>query len=275
MRLDLNSSRGDTKSVRIFGLMALTFDLYAQRDISAGNRKNHKVKWIYLVGLMIMAPALAGLLRSNRRYLVPTCFLLGVSLLLAAPSLLAAPIGWPTWPSTVKGTEVSFVDAVSLALFMTTRSVVRVPLSLKLSFAIVCLALAVSTAIAYNPVASLFYVWQVLRAVLLFLALARVCSAEPRASTAFVAGLGVAMMGELVWVGWQYAQGVARPGGSLGHSNTFGIAADFVVCPMLALMLGGRRWLWPALAVLFGFICVVLGGSRASMGLFAVGVVLT
>lgn len=232
------------------------------------------MKWIYLFGLLLMAPALAALLGSHRRYLIPTCFLLGASLLLLGPSLLASPIGWPMWPSTVKGTEVSFVDAISIGLLAVTRPT-RVPLSLKLSFAIVSLALAVSTAIAYNPIAALFYVWEFLRATLLFLAIARVCGTEPRAATAIVAGLGVAMIGEAIWVALQYVQGSERPGGSLGHSNTFGIAADFVVFPAAALMLGSRRWFWPGATVFSGFICVVLGGSRASMGLFAIGTLLT
>jgi O-antigen ligase len=232
------------------------------------------VKWIYLLAILIMAPALAGLLRSNRRYLVRTCFLLGASMLLAGPILWTAPYGWPLWSSPVEGFEISFVDSVAFALFTATRAV-RIPLSIKVSFAIICLALTISTAIAYNPIAALFYVWEVLRATLLFLAMARVYATEPRAAIAFLGGLAVGMVGEPVWVALQYMQGAARPGGSFGHSNTFGIAADFVVFPAVALMLGGRRWFWPALAVFSAFVCVVLGGSRASVGLLAAGVLLT
>jgi O-antigen ligase len=82
-------------------------------------------------------------------------------------------------------------------------------------------------------------------------------------------------MGEAAWTVAQYAQGLERPGGSFGHSNTLGIAADFVVFPALALMLGGRRWLLSVAAVFAGGVCALAGGSRASMGLFAVGVLLT
>jgi hypothetical protein len=232
------------------------------------------VKWVYLLGVVFLAPALLGLLRTNRRYLVPTCFVLGVTMLLLGPSLWTAVVGWPAWPAPVKGAEVSFVDSIAFALFFSAPKV-RIPVPIKLSYAIICLALLISTFLAYNKIASLFYVWELLRATLLFLAIARVCTSEPRAAIALFAGLCIGLMGEAAWTVAQYAQGLERPGGSFGHSNTLGIAADFVVFPALALMLGGRRWLLSVAAVFAGGVCALAGGSRASMGLFAVGVLLT
>ena len=232
------------------------------------------MKWVFLLALLIGTPALAGLLRSQPRYLVHTCFVLGVSMLLLGPSLWAAPIGWPAWPAPVKGLEVSFVDGISLALLVSTRKV-RIPSTIKVSFAVICVALFVSTILAQNAIAALYYIWEFLRTTLLFLAIARVCATEPRAPVALVAGLAVGLMGEAAWVTMQYARAAYRPGGSFVHSNILGIASDFVVFPALALLLGTRRLLWPGLAIAGGGICVVLGGSRASMGLFAIGVVLT
>ena len=232
------------------------------------------MKWVYLLGVVFLAPALLGLLRTNRRYLVPTCFVLGVTMLLLGPSLWTAVVGWPAWPAPVKGAEVSFVDSIAFALFFSAPKV-RIPVPIKLSYAIICLALLISTFLAYNKIASLFYVWELLRATLLFLAIARVCTSEPRAAIALFAGLCIGLMGEAAWTVAQYAQGLERPGGSFGHSNTLGIAADFVVFPALALMLGGRRWLLSVAAVFAGGVCALAGGSRASMGLFAVGVLLT
>ena len=88
------------------------------------------MKWIYLALIVLLAPALAGLLRSNKRYLAPTCFVLGFATLLLAPILWTAPIGWAYWPSPVRGTEITFVDAVAIALITATRPV-RIPLSYK------------------------------------------------------------------------------------------------------------------------------------------------
>jgi hypothetical protein len=102
-----------------------------------------------------------------------------------------------------------------------------------------------------------------------------VCAQAPGAAIAFIKGLCVGMIGEAAWVILQYAQHAERPGGSFGHSNTMGLAADFAVLPAIALMLGSRRWVLPGAAVLSGLVCVVLGGSRASMGLFTAGIFLT
>ena len=38
------------------------------------------MKWIFLSAVILLAPALIALLRSNPRSLVPTCFVLGFSM---------------------------------------------------------------------------------------------------------------------------------------------------------------------------------------------------
>lgn len=232
------------------------------------------MKWVFLLAVVMLAPAVFGLLRSDRRNIVRVCFVLGVSALLVGPSLWSAPIAWPSWPAPTKGTEVSFIDSIALALFLSTPKV-RIPTSIKLGFLLVCLALFVSTCVASNRTAAFFYIWEFLRATLLFLAIARACAVEPRAATALITGLCLGMIGEAAWVVMQYVQHLDRPGGSFGHSNTMGIAADFAIFPALSLMLGGRRGILPWAAVLAGLVCAVLGGSRASMGLFAIGIFLT
>jgi O-antigen ligase len=232
------------------------------------------VKWVFLLALFVLAPALAGLLRSKPRYLVHTCFILGVSMFVLGPRLWSAPIAWPAWPGPVKGTEVSFIDAISIALIASTRSV-RIPRSIKLGFSIFFFAVVVSTFAAYQPMAAIFYAWQLLRTALLFLAIARVCVTEPRAPAALFAGLGIGLMYEAGLVVWQYLRGAARPAGNLDSANFLGLAADFAVFTTLSLMLGSRRFLWPAATLLAGFAIALLGGSRATLGLFGIGVILT
>ena len=232
------------------------------------------MKWVFLLAVVMLAPTVYGLIRSDRRNVIRVCFVLGLSIILLGPSLWSAPIAWPTWPAPTKGTEVSFIDSIALALLLSMPKV-RIPTSIKASFVLICLALFVSTCVAYNRIAALFYVWQLIRATLLFVAIARTCTHEPRAATALFSGMAVAMIGEAAWVVLQYAQHAYRPGGSFVHSNTMGIAADYAVFPALALMLGSRRWFLPSAAVLSGLVCVMLGGSRASMGLFAIGVFVT
>ena len=232
------------------------------------------MKWIFLFAVLMLFPIVFGLIKSDRSNIVRVCFVLGASILLVGPILWSAPVAWPTWPAPTKGTEVSFIDSMALALFLSTPKV-RITPSIKISYVLICLALLISTCVAYNRIAALFYVWEFLRATLLFLAMARVCASEPRAATAFAKGLCLGMMGEAAWVVLQYLQHANRPGGSFGHSNTLGIAADYAVFPALALMMGSRRWLLPSAAVLSGLACVMLGGSRASMGLLVIGIFLT
>jgi hypothetical protein len=232
------------------------------------------VKWVFLLAVLALAPVLAGMLRSQPRYLVHTCFVLGVSLFVLAPRLWTAPIAWPVWPGPVKGIEVSFVDAISVALIASTRSV-RIPTPIKIGFSIYCLAIVVSTFASDQPMAAIFYAWQLFRTALLFIAVARVCVTEPRASAALLAGLGIGLMYEAALVTSQYLRGVERPSGNLDTANFLGLAADFAVFTTLSLMLGSRRLLWPAATVAAGFVIALLGGSRATLGLFVIGVILT
>ena len=231
------------------------------------------MKWVFLLALILATPALAGLLRSKPRYLVHTCFVLGVSIFVIGPRLWTAPIAWPGWPGPVKGTEVSFIDTISLAMIFATRGV-RIPWSIKLSFAIYCLAIVISTFAAAQPMAAIFYAWQLFRAALLLMAISRVCVAEPEAPAALLGGLGLGLAYEAGLVVWQYLHGAARPGGNFPHANFLGLAADFAVFTSLSLMLGSRRK-WPAATLMVGFVIAVLGGSRATLGLFVLGIILT
>jgi O-antigen ligase len=232
------------------------------------------VKWIFLLALFIGTPALAGLLRSQPRYIVQTCFVLGATMFFLAPRLWAAPVAWPLWPGLARGIEISFVDAISIALIASTKSV-RIPLSLKLAFGIYCLGVLVSTFVAYQWIPATFYAWQLFRTVLLFVAVARVCATVEEAPVALLSGLGAGLMIEAIYIIYQYLTSSPRPGGSLGHPNFIGLSLDFVVFPVVALLLGTRRTYWPAATAAAGLIIAVLGGSRATMGLVAIGVILT
>lgn len=232
------------------------------------------MKWVFLLALILGTPGLAAVLRSNSRYIVLTCFLLGALIFPLGPRLWAAPVAWPLWPGLARGIEVSFIDAISIALIVATKSV-RIPRSIALPFALYCAALFASTLVAYQSEPALFYVWQLFRAVLLFMAIARVCASIDKAPIALLYGLGAGLVFESFFVIYQYLSGVARPGGSLGHPNFIGLSLDFVVFPTIALMLGTRRILLPGATLCAALIIAVLGGSRATMGLLAIGVVMT
>jgi O-antigen ligase len=232
------------------------------------------VKWIFIAGLLALVPILTGILRSQPKYLLHAAFAIGLLPFIVVPGLYVAPVSWAAWPGPVKGIEVSLLDAVALAVFLATPGV-RVSLLVKLSFFALLFALLVSTLAGYQMMPAIFYIWQLGRAVLLFLAVARLCSSVPSAPLGVLAGMGSGLIYEAIYAVTQYASGDPRPGGNLGHSNFLGLASHFVVLPALALTLGGRRFFGPAAAVLAGLVIAIVGGSRATLGLFAIGATLT
>ena len=232
------------------------------------------MKWIFIAALLVFIPTLTAILRSQPKYRSYAAFLIGVLPFSVIPYLYVAPISWAGWAGPVKGIEVSLLDGVALAVVLSTPKV-PIPLSLKLSFGIVLLALAVSTGAGYQVMPAVFYSWQLLRAVILFTAVARLCAADRRAPLTLMAGLGIGLFFESIYATYQFHGGDPRPGGTFGHSNFLGLASDFVTFPALALLLGGRRVVGPSLIVAAGFLTAVVGGSRATLGLFAIGSILT
>ena len=232
------------------------------------------MKWVFLFGIVLLAPVLTAIFRAKPAYIVPGCFLLGASIFVLAPGLWTAIEAWPAWPGYAKGLEITIVDPISVALILSTKPV-RIPWSVKLSFGLLCLGLIVSTFAANQAMPSFFYIWELFRTVLMFLAIARVGANVKGAPVALIAGLGVGFIYEALLALSQYASGTARPGGNLGHSNFLGMASHFVVFPTVALLLGTRRLVWPSLVVFAGILASVVGESRATMGLLFVGVLLT
>lgn len=232
------------------------------------------MKWIFIAGLLVLIPVLTAVLRSHPKYARHAAFVIGALPFFLLPHLYVAPVSWAAWPGPVKGIEVSALDAVALAvLFSTPRF--HIPTSLKLSCGLIVLALVMSTTAGFQTFPALFYAWQLLRVVIVFLAVTRLCASVSDAPIALLAGAGLGLTFEAFLAAHQYLGGDPRPGGNFGHSNFLGLASDFVVFPTLALLMGGKRFLWPAIVVVSGLAIAILGGSRATLGLFAIGSLIT
>ena len=227
------------------------------------------MKWIFIAGLIVFTPAAAAFLRSHRRYLPHACFLMGLAIFFQGGFLSVSPIFWD-WPGPVQGIQVGVVDALAVALIVSTNPV-RIPLAFKLAVALLGLAILISSFDARQLMPVGFYTWQLIRDALVFLAIARGSAHSERAPWALVAGLGTALAIESVWVVRQFAGGDHEPGGSLGHRNILGMTTHFAVMPAFALFLGGYRSRSAAVVLLCGAIIILLGGSRATLGLFATG----
>ena len=72
----------------------------------------------------------------------------------------------------------------------------------------------------------------------------------------------------------QYAGGNTQPGGTLGHRNILGLTSHFAVMPAFALLLAGRRVTARLRGARRRSDCAGRGG-RATIGLYAIGLVVT
>lgn len=231
------------------------------------------MKWIFIAFLMIFTPAATALLRSNKRYQIHACFLLGIAIFFGGKYSSVSPIFWD-WPGPMQGIQVSVVDGLAIAMFLSTPRV-PIPPFLKMAMGIFLLGLFISSFSAQQLMAVSFYVWQLARAVLLFVAIARVTARNEKAPLALAAGFGCAIAIESLLVLKEFAGGEAQPGGSLGTRNLLGMASHFATMPAFALLLAGYRQRLAAVVVFCGVVVALLGGSRATIGLLALGMFIT
>jgi O-antigen ligase len=233
------------------------------------------MKWIFVAALLLLTLLVWGLLHGRKQYLPPMCFLLAALPFFLNFHLYVAPISWAYWPGIVKGIEVSAVDAVALGILLATGGHVETPLPLKIFLGVYLLGWAISTATGQQVIPAVFYLWQLMRAVLVYLAVSRAVAISPKAPFALVAGLGASVLFECVVATWQFLNGMEQAGGTLGHRTMIGIMSHSAVAPAFAMVLGGRRgWLAPLVVVAGGIIAFV-GASRATIVIYGVGLLIT
>jgi hypothetical protein len=235
------------------------------------------VKWVFLLALLVFTPWLALHLKANPRHLPYAGFAVGIlPFLLSGFNLAASPISWSHWPGPVKGIDISLLDSVALALIFATKPT-RTPVALKAAFAIYAIAIVVSTiaGTAGLRMASTFYAWQVVRAAVVYVAVARATAAYPKMPVAILMGLGAGLGFQALVAVKQYLGGQSQAGGMFGHQNLLGMASHFAVFPAVALLLAGHYTKQAFAIVVAGLVVGFTGGSRATIGLFAIGLAIT
>jgi hypothetical protein len=189
-------------------------------------------------------------------------------------NLTASPISWPSWPGPVKGLDFSLIDSVAVAVLLSSRRI-STPTSIKISFSIYAIAVLISTLRSDVMMGSMFYAWQVTRTVLVYMAIARACVTVKGVPFAVVSGIGAGLVIQAGVSLHQYIGGTAQAGGWFGHQNLLGMASHFGTFPAAALLLAGiypKRAFAVAAA---GLLVAFTGASRATIGLFVVGLALT
>jgi O-antigen ligase len=187
-----------------------------------------------------------------------------------AINLDAALISWATWTGYAKGIIITLLDTLALAMIVASRSSFR---SLPFLGLVIAYLLAVTLSMAFSSLAmsSSFYAFQLLRILIVFVAVASFVG-RPGAVRWLAFGLaGGAVFQASVTLN-QTLSGAIQATGTMGHQNLLGLMLHFVTIPLLALILAGERNKLIALGVLAGLISVSMGASRGSVGFAAMGV---
>ena len=235
------------------------------------------MKWLFLLGLLGFTPWLAIFLKANPKYLPHAGFAMGIlPFLLSGLNLMASPIAWPHWSGAVKGFDISLLDSIAIAIIFATRPV-RIPTGLKVGFAIYLTGALVATFAGSSGLrmASIFYDWQVIRSALLFVAVARACVAHPKTAIAIFMGMGVGLGWQAIIATMQHLEGKMQAGAWFGHQNLLGMASHFAVFPAVALLVAGYYNKESLAIILSGLLVGFAGGSRATIGLFGIGLIVT
>lgn len=232
------------------------------------------MKWVAFALIILAAPLLLAWLRTNPRQ-APWAWgmLTFLPFVLGPWHLDVAPFATPIWSGYVKGWQVSLLDAVAFAVVFGTRS--RWPkLVLGIPFAAYLVAVSLSVLQARFPEYAISYVFQLLRAFLVFLAVARVAETEG-GERALLTGLAAGLAVQAGYAIFDRLNGALQTGGSLGHQNLLGFVSHMALMPAFAAFLSGR---WPGRAlvgVLAGLIVVALTASRATIAIAGVALILT
>ena len=229
------------------------------------------MKWAALAVALAAVMPLAGWLRRNPREAPKIWILMGfLPFVIAAFHLYMAVISWPGWPGYTKGAEISIMDPLALALYLSLPRK-GFPLSFRLSMALYFLAVLLSVFQSPVPVSVLFYAWQLARMFLIY-ATVNKASADDRVVPALLTGMTIGLFFAACDALWErFGLGILQAGGTLGHQNNLGLISHFVTFPLIALLLAGERGWQPVLGPLSGLITAVLTVSRATIGLFGIG----
>ena len=231
------------------------------------------MKWIVLIAAIMVLPVLVQWLKANPKKSPIVSMVLGFLPFVFTPwHLSVSPISWALWPGYVDGMEITLLDLVALAIVLSgTHRKYTMPFNAQMLFYF--FAVLITVPLAKLPMSGIFYVWQVLRAYLVFRAVALVAT-DQRHRDALITGMILGLAFQACEAGLQRAQGRAQSGGSLGHQNLLGSLTHLVLLPSLGLFLAGHRVKWAALGMAAGAAALIFGASRASIGFSGAGVIM-
>lgn len=231
------------------------------------------MRWVFLALLFVSLPvivAYAGKGLQNRDRL-----LLALGLLLFSTGTIALDasiISWRTWPGISRGIILSFVDTIAIALIATRRGRFSLPPFLGLCV-LLFVPMTLATLTATVKLAAAFSVLQFAQLVLLYVAIAPELE-RTSAVHNLLKGMALGLIVQAGYVIQQKLTGVIQAGGTTPHQNILGMMVQLSALPLIAAALEGMRSKLVYAGIFAATICIAGGGSRASIGFFALGVAL-
>ncbi|MEH6757961.1 MAG: O-antigen ligase family protein [Parasphingorhabdus sp.] len=230
------------------------------------------MRYVGIVLIFLSIPVLIGWLRTYPAHRKWAYFAIGaLPFTISWINLDASLINWPAWTGYAKGIVITLIDTLALAIILTSRTPWRGLPFLGLFLAYL-FAVTLSIAFSNLPMSSSFYVFQIARVLLVFVAVASIMS-DPKAIRWLAWGLAVGAIVQGIATVDQRLSGALQASGTMGHQNLLGLMLHFVTFPLLALSLAGEKSKIIILGVLASLIAVALGASRGAVGFAAMGLV--
>ena len=232
------------------------------------------MKWFVFAFGLASTITLAVWLRQNPRQLSKLLTIIGALPLVMGvfPKYQISIIGDPGWPGYTQGFDVSIIDLVILASYLSLpRGLSARRLPFKLSFVFYLVAVLISAFQAPNETASFYYVWQLLRMFMVYVVVARACE-DTLLTVSLLNGMAMGLCFQFCIVLWQrFVLHYLHVSGTFIHQNDLGFSANFVIFPFLALLLSGRKEWQPRVIPVIGITIDIITASRAAVAIGGLG----
>jgi hypothetical protein len=219
---------------------------------------------------MTLCPIIATYLKGRPEHLRWAAFGMGlIPFVTGTLHLYIAPIAWPMWAGWPKGIEVSALDFLAIAVIIATRKGTG-GLKQVWPWAVYFVAVLIALPHAQAFMAGTFYVWQLMRIMLVGVAAVRLAH-YPGVPEFLLKGVFVGLFFQVLLSATQVAGGATQASGEFASQNLLGMMAHFALFPAFALLLANRSFGWATVGFLSAVIVDLLTASRATLGLAAIG----